>query len=105
MKTLPFAFIVGSILAGTWPTPAPGHSWYPKECCDDKDCAPVESVTQLVPAGGGMPQIIVTSKYGRAIVPQGFPVRESKDGRMHVCMRYSEFGTMEVICLFVPPHV
>jgi hypothetical protein len=52
-----------------------------------------------------MPQIIVTSKYGRAIVPQGFPVRESKDGRMHVCMRYSEFGTMEVICLFVPPHV
>ena len=87
-----------------WLTPLAAHSWYPKECCNDMDCAPVETVDRLLPTGGGLPQLVVTSKHGKAIVPQGFPVRESKDGRMHVCMRYDEFGNMDVICLFVPPH-
>jgi len=27
---------------------AEGHSWYPKDCCDDADCAPVERISQFV---------------------------------------------------------
>jgi hypothetical protein len=81
------------------------HSWYPKECCTNDDCAPVTATAQLVPATGGVPQLIVTSKHGTAIVPQNFPTRESKDGRMHVCMRPDHAGVMDVMCLFMPPHM
>jgi hypothetical protein len=83
---------------------ARAHDWYPRECCHEMDCAPVESILRLVPTGGGAPQLVVTSKHGRAIVRQDFPIRESKDGRMHVCMkRYDALGEMEVNCLFMPP--
>ena len=50
---LPIAFIVISVVAGTtsWPVPTSAHGWYPKECCNDTDCAPVERVAQFVPTG------------------------------------------------------
>jgi hypothetical protein len=76
------------------------HSWYPKKCCSGNDCAPLEKATWLVPAGGGLPQLVVTSGVGTAIVPHNFPVRDSKDGRMHVCIQ-----DVWIICLFVPPRV
>jgi hypothetical protein len=81
---------------------ARAHDWYPIECCHAIDCAPVESVGQIVPTGGGVPQLVVTSKHGTAIVPQDLPRQTSRDNRMHVCMRYLN-GTMSVRCLFVPP--
>jgi hypothetical protein len=80
------------------------HDWYPVECCHSTDCAPVDSVGQIVPTGGGVPQLVVTSKHGTAIVPQDLPRRPSKDNRMHVCMR-SLNGTTYVLCLFVPPSM
>jgi hypothetical protein len=83
--------------------PARGHDWYPNDCCHDIDCAPVESMVRLVPAGGGESQIIVASKHGKASVPLDFPVRESKDSRMHVCLRRQDSGGMDLICLFMPP--
>ena len=83
--------------------PAVAHSWYPRECCRDYDCAPIETLTQLVSLSGGAPQLVVTSKHGKAIVPRNFPVRELRDDRAHVCMQFDEFGDMQVICLFVPP--
>jgi hypothetical protein len=83
--------------------PAKAHDWYPIECCNSKDCAPVENVTWFVPAGAGMRQLVVTSKHGTATIPANFPVRESKDGRMHVCIRQNEFGHWDVMCLFMPP--
>jgi hypothetical protein len=83
-----------------WSGPASAHSWYPKECCSGKDCAPVEKTTWFVPLGGGLPQLVVTSAVGTAIVPHDFPVRESKDGRMHVCIQ-----DVWIVCLFVPPRV
>ena len=85
--------------------PANGHDWYPQDCCNGMDCAPVESVVRLVPAGGGKSQIVVASKHGKVSVPLDFPVRESKDSRMHVCMRRHDSGDMDLICLFVPPGV
>jgi hypothetical protein len=50
--------------------------------------------------------MVVTSKHGTAVVPSDFPVRQSKDGRMHVCMQHSPtdpFSDITVICLFMPP--
>ena len=81
---------------------ARAHDWYPIECCHAVDCAPVDSVGQIVPTGGGVPQLVVTSKHGTAIVPQDLPRQTSQDNRMHVCMRVLN-GHMSVRCLFVPP--
>jgi hypothetical protein len=87
-----------------WLAGAEAHSWYPKECCDDVDCAPVDAVSQLASANG-LPQMIVTSVHGRALVPPNHPVRDSKDARMHVCMRPDPNGIMDVMCLFLPPQM
>jgi hypothetical protein len=104
MKTFRSVLLALSFLGTTADLPANGHDWYPKECCHDMDCAPVESIVRYVPASGGAPQFIVTSKHGKAIVPRDLPVRESKDSRMHVCMGRDTFH-MYVICLFMPPGV
>ena len=71
------------------------HDWYPYECCNGLDCAPVEEV-QPLPEG-----LLVTSKYGTAIVPSTTEMRPSPDGRLHVCMRKDfEKDTMRVLCFF-----
>ena len=81
------------------------HDWYPEECCHAKDCAPVESwAFAKTVQRGKLPQISVTTKHGTAIVPQDLPRRESKDNRMHACMR-SGWGTgvKRIVCIFLPP--
>lgn len=94
-------------------TPAAAHDWYPSECCSGTDCAPVEKVEILSapmmafmfgpgaapPAPGTM---AVTTKHGTVVIPQNFPRRESKDGRMHACMR-PEGNGMKLLCIFMPP--
>ena len=35
-------FVLASLLI--WQVPTWAHSWYPKECCYDGDCAPVDAV-------------------------------------------------------------
>jgi hypothetical protein len=107
MQTISSILLALFVLASpsSWLASAKAHGWYPKECCHDMDCAVVDSVAQFVPAGGGLPQLVVTSKHGRAIVPHGFPVRDSMDGRMQVCMRPDPDGVMDVICLFLPPQM
>jgi hypothetical protein len=92
--------------------PAAGHEWYPMECCHGLDCAPVDRVEVLSgPAfasivGAGdvrVPSVMrVTTQHGSVVVPADFPRRESKDNRMHACMR-KEAGTMRLLCLFIPP--
>jgi hypothetical protein len=85
--------------------PAAAHSWYPPECCHEIDCAPVEAIVRVVPVGGGAPQLLVRSKHGAAIMPHDFPVRDSQDGHMHVCLGYDPFGSRNVLCFFVPPSM
>jgi hypothetical protein len=100
-------------------TPAAAHDWYPMECCHQMDCAPVEKVEMLqgpamasmlggpgatAPASTPLPgAMLVTTKHGSVIVPATFPRRESKDHRMHACMRPGDGGTMRLICIFLPP--
>ena len=96
------AIFAVTIFGATAPS-ASAHDWYPHECCHDKDCAPVESMTRIDPAGDGTPYMVVTSKHGKAILRRDFPTRESKDSRMHVCLGQYDTGEKEVICIFIPP--
>ena len=97
-------------------TPAAGHDWYPIECCHAMDCAPVDKVEILsapamasmfsapAQAAPTMPDaMLVTTKHGSVVVPANFQRRESKDHRMHACMRPGSGGTMRLICIFMPP--
>lgn len=87
------------LLALIMPAPAGAHDWYPIECCSGFDCAPVD---QAELREGDT--LVVTSKHGTGIVPAAMTRRESKDHRMHVCMRQSWDGQMRVICVFLPPQ-
>jgi hypothetical protein len=91
---------LAAVLGTSRPHPAAAHSWYPLECCHDQDCAPVDRVQSLPNLDG----FYVTTALGSALVPATFPKRESKDGRMHVCLRKQPNGKMRVLCLFVPPE-
>jgi hypothetical protein len=84
-------------------TSADAHDWYPEECCRAKDCAPVESwAFAHAVQRGSLPQLSVTTKHGTAIVPRDLPRRESKDNRMHACMR--GWGSVkQIVCIFLPP--
>ena len=85
-------------------SPTIAHEWYPMECCHGRDCAPVESVETLAPAStNGLATLVVTTKYGTAVVPADFPRRESQDNRMHACMRQGATGRIHLLCFFVPP--
>jgi hypothetical protein len=90
----------GALMAGAFPARA--HDWYPVECCHATDCAPVDAVREVAAPEGGVPQLVVTSRHGTAIVPQNLPRQTSQDSRMHVCMR-SLRGKMYVLCIFLPP--
>ena len=57
-------------------------------------------VVLLIDGLGGM---LVTTRHGSVIIPADFPRRESKDNRMHACMRPGSDGGMRLICIFLPP--
>ena len=85
------------------------------------DCAPVDKVEMVSPPtmasmlaataqttpgsvqGSQLGSMLVTTKHGSVLVPANFPRRESKDNRMHACMRPGEGGAMRLICIFLPP--
>ena len=106
------------LLAALFAAAAPGaaHEWYPLECCHAVDCAPVDKVeivalspvsdvlTATTEAAPSLPgSMLVTTKHGTALVPANFPRRDSKDNRMHACMRPGDGGAMRLICIFLPP--
>jgi hypothetical protein len=94
------AFRLAFLLALIVPAPASAHDWYPIECCHGMDCAPVDHAEVRDGA-----TLVVTSKHGTGIVPSSMTRRESKDNRMHVCMRPVREGEMRVICVFLPPAI
>ncbi len=101
---MPIAML--ALAAVVWVRPAQAHSWYPRECCHDDDCTPVEGATWVVPAGGGRPQLLVSSKkFGTVVIPEGLTPRPSQDSHKHICVAYSEFGDKDVLCFFVPPSM
>ena len=99
------ALVILTVLIASFVDRARAHDWYPIECCHGMDCAPVENVDTIISTalGNELPALVVTTKHGTAVVPATFPRRESKDGRMHACMRPGDGGSMRLVCLFVPP--
>ena len=67
------------------------HSWYPAECCSDRDCEVVLEEWS-VPEG-----MAIRTKHGIAIFPVNHPVRPSQDQHDHACFDPS---TKRPICLF-----
>ena len=87
--------VVVSALGGA--DPGMAHSWYPRTCCNDLDCVPVDRVEHL-PAGG----MRLTAGHIEVIVPPGFPVMPSADDRVHVCTYRNMAGHYLPRCVFLP---
>lgn len=112
MSSMSKSWLMAALLVAA--TPAAAHDWYPIECCHGMDCAPVEKV-DILPGPGvasllsspahaaPLGEMLVTTKHGSVVVPANFPRRESKDHRMHACMRPAQGGAMRLICIFLPP--
>lgn len=76
---------------------ATAHSWYPRTCCNELDCSPVDRIERL--AGGGMR---LTVGHFEVLVPAGFPSMPSQDNRVHVCVYRNMQGQYLPRCLFMP---
>jgi len=75
---------------------AAAHSWYPRRCCDDRDCFPADAVQRL--ADG----TLVLSRGAIVVrVTRSFPVEGSPDGRAHFCVYDSGWG-FEARCVWLP---
>lgn len=65
------------------------HSWYPPECCSDRDCHAVpHSEVRLVPGG---------YSYRGEFIPEA-KARIGKDADYHVCF----YPEGKLICFFKP---
>jgi len=87
--------------------PAGAHDWYDRDCCHNLDCAPVDKAESsgYATAFSFWPNgMTVTTRVGTVFVPEDFPRRQSKDGRIHVCMRPGATGAMQLICVYMPPN-
>ena len=76
------------------------HDWYPKECCSNKDCAPVLGQPKWLSNS----RVEATTKFGTAVFTKN-KWRISKDCQYHACMNKSPFLDMygqNGICLFIP---
>jgi hypothetical protein len=75
--------------------PSHGHSWYDADCCNDKDCEPMEA--DYLPV-----------ENGQYLLPNGEKVavnnvRPSLDGRYHWCrIRDLIRPQGKLSCLYVP---
>lgn len=86
-------------------SPAAGHEFYSKDCCDDKDCRPAADGEVRETADGYVIQSMKTT------VPfNDKRIRYSPDGRFHVCP-FSAMGEisgsavtsrLDTRCLYVP---
>lgn len=96
--------LVLALAAGAPETHA--HSWYPYDCCSDRDCWPMgpdsdarEPDPTIVPGG--------YRTHDGIFVAQG-ETRPSRDGRFHVCRSQGELDGGVIspagkpVCLFVP---
>ena len=103
MRALAWLFLALALMAGA--PDARAHSWYPYDCCSDRDCWPMgvdsdakEPDPTVVPGGYRTHDSVFVAQRD---------TRPSRDGRYHVC-RYggsktgSVISTSKGICLFVP---
>ena len=86
-------------------TNAYAHSWYDKDCCDIRDCAPVIKREKVK---GGW---VLQTKFGVAFLPQrvldmpeskSISIRQSQDLKWHACIVYDETGDAFLKCVYLP---
>ena len=82
------------VLAVLTASMAHAHSWYPAECCSERDCAPLPENQTPKPLDGGA-WLLSTGE----IVPRE-KARWSPDGLYHLCRLPG--GT--IVCIFIPPQ-
>lgn len=76
-------------------TSASAHDFYDRECCSNRDCAPVAS-WRVKPLVDGW-HVDRTD-----VVPYLSPkVRSAPDGKYHICR--NPFSK-KLLCIYVPPH-
>jgi hypothetical protein len=95
--------LAGSLIGTGVSIAAHAGTAYPSACCP-RYCAPVTKMKWVGSTGRAERRLKVTSNQGTALVPRGLAVRESPDGRAHVCMHYGAFGDLKVTCLLLPPN-
>jgi hypothetical protein len=72
---------------------------YPVSCCSNKDCREVPATT-LTPVKGGWR----VELNGQFIPNNSSKLRDSPDGRYHLCMAGAKFTpTGTALCIFTPP--
>lgn len=82
---------------GVKPFLVPVHSWYPRECCSDIDCAPVDANAVRRTATGWY---IVDSKETIGFLDHR--VDNSLDGQIHRCVEQFWEPSSKTRCLFIP---
>jgi hypothetical protein len=68
------------------------HSWYPNECCADKDCHPVPCDEITEGENGAM--------HWKNLIFEGSQIRISPDSECHVCHLLEEGRPVIPICIF-----
>jgi hypothetical protein len=68
------------------------HSWYPNECCADKDCHPVPCDEISGGENGAM--------HWKNLIFEGTQIRTSPDSECHVCHLLHEGRPVIPICIF-----
>ena len=68
------------------------HSWYPNECCADKDCHPVPCDEISEGENGAM--------HWKNLIFEGSQIRISPDSECHVCHLLHEGRPVIPICIF-----
>ena len=68
------------------------HSWYPNECCADKDCHPVPCDEISEAENGAM--------HWKNLIFEGSQIRTSPDSECHVCHLLEEGRPVIPICIF-----
>ena len=68
------------------------HSWYPNECCADKDCHPVPCEEISEDENGAM--------HWKYLIFEGSQIRASPDHECHVCHLLEEGRPVTPICIF-----
>lgn len=93
--------LAAAIAVGTTASAICARSWYPKECCSERDCVAADSL-DISPDGDR----IITIGRMQFWVPRPLVARSSPDGRIHVCMGLgaTEEGDIftQPVCLFLP---
>lgn len=97
-----YAFVVSVVVylfsaSKTYP-----HSWYDRDCCDDRDCRPAApDEVQVNPTGYLVTVTIDGFTASKQFRKDESAVRMSQDGRYHVCVQ--RFGqSISFYCLYVP---